>query len=203
MHPSGALPESLLIHHNELDHIGSWLTKSEPLYGSDGEPLWVEHPGLGAEADVVALPLTNLEDVAVLDYDPWKPVAADLFAGDFVNIIGFPFGITAGGRFAVWIKGGIASEPDIDFGGRPVFLVDARTRQGNSGSPVVAYFPTGVIPMAHGLTLGNTSAEDFLGVYSGRIPQDARTRQESDLGIVWKARIVAEIIDAATAAEGY
>jgi hypothetical protein len=36
--------------------------------------------------------------------------------------------------------------------------------------------------------------EEFLGVYSGRI------NAESDLGIVWKAQVVREIIEAAKAA---
>ena len=83
-----------------------------------------------------------------------------------------------------------------------MFLVDARTRSGNSGSPVVGYYPTGMIPSARGLTLGNLLTEDFLGVYAGRIPQDRQTERESDLGIVWKARIVAEIIDGANQAAG-
>jgi len=109
---------------------------------------------------------------------------------DFVNIVGFPFGVTAAGAIAIWTKGAIASEPEIDFDMRPCFLIDARTRQGQSGSPVIAYSPGGPTVMEDGsLAILTGTAVNLLGIYSGRI------NKESDLGMVWKPRAIQDIVE--------
>lgn len=81
----------------------------------------------------------------------------------------------------MWVQGTIATEPELDFDGLPRFLIDSRTRQGQSGSPVLAYYSGGAVPMADGSTaIMGGPMEQFLGVYSGRI------NDQSDLGYVWK-----------------
>ena len=96
--------------------------------------------------------------------------------------------LTAGLNFAVWIQGAIASEPTLDWNRQPVFLIDSRTRSGSSGSPVIAYRP-GVRLYEDGRTVIGGTESRFLGVYSGRVNAD------SDLGMVWKASAVREIIE--------
>jgi hypothetical protein len=140
--------------------------------------------------DAVALPLQNLGNTELHPYDLTTPQPA-LMAGpsDGVSIIGFPFGRTAGGALAIWIRGFIATDPDIDFENLPVFLVDARTRRGQSGSPVIAYSGGGGTPMADGsMAIFSGPVLNLLGVYSGRI------NEQSDLGKVWKVQAVREII---------
>jgi len=68
-----------------------------------------------------------------------------------------------------------------------VFLIDCRSRKGQSGSPVIAY-RNGVWTAYDDNTSGvpNGPQFRFLGVYSGRI------HSESDLGMVWKPRAIAE-----------
>jgi len=84
----------------------------------------------------------------------------------------------------------MASEPDINFGNLPVFLIDCRSRQGQSGSAVIAYRRGGMVAMANGGSAAfGGPVYKFLGIYSGRI------NQESDLGIVWKASAIKELID--------
>lgn len=101
------------------------------------KPRWVEHPTLGPKADFVALQLTDLNDVELYPYDPANP-GPQIMVGpaDPVSVIGFPFGLTAGGAFGVWATGFLASEPEVDFNNLPIQLIDCRTRQGQSGSPV-------------------------------------------------------------------
>jgi len=67
-----------------------------------------------------------------------------------LSIVGFPFGITGGGGLGVWVQGTIATEPSLDFDGMPRFLIDSRTRPGQSGSPVLAYHAGGALPMQGG-----------------------------------------------------
>lgn len=169
----------------------TWSRRDEPLYDQAGEPRWLEHPSFGRRVDVVALPLTTTDGCELMPYDltsPAEPLRA--LVSDFVDIIGFPFGLTAGGSIAVWIKGAIASEPDIDFCSLPCFLIDARTRQGQSGSPVVVYAAGGAHNLASGtFVVGAGPTCNLLGVYSGRI------NEQSDIGMVWKLSAIREILE--------
>jgi hypothetical protein len=191
-HPSGATPDTLTIRHFLGEESKSWQLFDEALLGDDGRPLWLEHPKHGRDVDVVALPLTNLHGVEINPHNvaerpPDKRLQANV--SDWVNIVGFPFGISGGAGFAIWTKGGIASEPDIDWGDLPRFLIDARTRKGQSGSPVFAFSPGGPVTFANGdFAMLNGPSLTFLGVYSGRI------NEQSDLGIVWKSSLIREIL---------
>jgi hypothetical protein len=69
-----------------------------------------------------------------------------------LSIVGYPFGRTGGGGFPIWVQGWIATEPSIDFDALPCFLIDSRTRPGQSGSPVVFFSTGGMIQMSDGAT---------------------------------------------------
>lgn len=93
-----------------------------------------------------------------------------------VHVIGYPFSakdFTV--TMPIWTSGTIANE--INSGPEDRFLIDARTRAGQSGSPVIVYRPEinvgGILPyrvLEKGL---------LVGIYSGR------TSTEDDLGFVW------------------
>ncbi|MEZ5572800.1 MAG: hypothetical protein R3E64_12330 [Halioglobus sp.] len=153
-------------------------------------PRWVEHPVLGAKADFVALELTDLNDVELYPYDP-SNTGPKIMVGvaDTVSVIGFPFGVTAGGVFGVWETGFLASEPMVHLNDLPIQPVDCNTRQRQSGSPIIAYRAGGAVAMEDGgSAVFDGPVEKFIGIYSGRI------NSESDLGIVWKATALAELI---------
>ncbi|WSR00173.1 serine protease [Streptomyces sp. NBC_01210] len=169
-----------------------WADFDEPLIDTHGYPLWFEHPEYARRVDVVALPLTNTSGVHILPYEE-EFMQTRLRAGvsDWVNIVGFPFGESSGGSVAIWTKGAIASDMEIDYNLLPCFLIDARTREGQSGSPVINYSPGGATEMEDGKTAFlSAPAGNLLGVYSGRI------NRESDIGRVWKIRTVLEILAA-------
>jgi hypothetical protein len=97
-----------------------------------------------------------------------------LAPSDVVSVVGFPFGLRGGGSFAVWATGFIASEPSVDFNGRPIFLIDCRTREGQSGPAVIAYRSAGVVAEKIGtLTVHEEPVTRFLGIYSGSVTADA------------------------------
>lgn len=187
MSPTGAVPDEIVIAHNRAGRLGQWVHRTERLY-VNGCARWIEHPTFGDKVDFVALPLVELADVQTYPYTFDSP---PIFCGpaDGVSVIGFPFGMTAGGLLGIWATGFIASEPDVDFRGLPIFLVDCRTRPGQSGSAVIAYRSGGMV----GLEDGNSAVFTgpiwkFLGIYSGRINQD------SDLGLVWKAKAIEDLV---------
>lgn len=188
--PTGLAPDEVMIIHNRANRLGKWVQRSEKLYGPMG-PLWREHPVLKQQADFVALPLTQLDDVQLYPYtlgiaDPQIKCGP----ADTVSVIGFPFGIQVGGSLAVWATGFVASEPQIDFNDLPVFLIDCRSRPGQSGSAVVSYKSGGVVGMDDGSSVVFAGPVcRFLGIYSGRI------NAESDLGIVWKAAAIRQLTE--------
>ena len=189
--PTGGIPNEIVIMHNRASLLGQWLAKTEPLNDNNGQPRWVEHPTLGARADFVALPLTQLDEVQIYPYtlgvgDPEILIAP----AEVVSVVGFPFGLTAGGYLAVWATGFVASDPDIDYAALPAFLIDCRSRQGQSGSAVVAHRTGGAVADQRGnVMVGTGVMTRFLGIYSGRI------NAESDLGIVWKSQAVLELVN--------
>ncbi len=193
MSSTGGVPNEVVIFHNDKVRLGSWIEKTEPLYSdSDNEqPRWIEHPCLGPKADFVAVPLTQLDNVELYPYDLANPgEEIGIGPAEVVSVIGFPFGITAGGCFPVWATGFIASEPVVDFNGLPIQLIDCRSRQGQSGSPVLAYRSGGMIAMADGKSNAySRPVSELIGIYSGRI------NAESDLGIVWKTGAILELVN--------
>ena len=93
--PTGALPDDVLILHNRSNRLGEWVERVEPL-SNNGDVLWHEHPTLGSKADMVALPLTALEDVALHPYNLAEQTPIFVGPADVVSVIGFPFGLQAG-----------------------------------------------------------------------------------------------------------
>lgn len=172
-------------------HQIEWQPIPQSLLTPDGDATWIEHPRFGRRVDVVALKLVNLDGAELHPYalgQNKRELRAQV--SDFVNIVGFPFGQAAGGAFAIWTKGAIASEIAVDFDDVPCFLIDARTREGQSGSPVIAYSSGGPTALQDGsLAMLAGSAVNLLGVYSGRI------NEQSDLGVVWKASVIPEILE--------
>jgi hypothetical protein len=193
--PTGGLPNELGIVHNHERGLGYWSERVEELITADGLPRWIEHPTLGSRADVVAIHLENLDGVAIYPVDLVQR-EPDISVGpaDVVSVVGFPFGLRAGsGSYAIWATGFVASELGIDYEGLPLFLVDCRTREGQSGSPVIAY-RSGAVPLTNGNTaILRGTATVFLGVYSGRI------NHASDLGRVWKVEAVRALVEIAGA----
>ena len=119
------------------------------------------------------------------DLDAGADVAVSV--AEPVSVIGFPFGHSPGGRLAVWATGFVATDLDVQWNSLPAMLVDCRARPGQSGSPVVARRSGPYTNNNQALVFGGTVTR-FIGVYSGRI------NDQSDLGIVWNATAVKELI---------
>ena len=186
---TAAIPNHVKIFHNQQGKLGSWISTLEPLYDLNESPRWEEHPELGSKADFVALPLSQLKGIQLY---PYQIPGADIYVGpaDIVSVIGFPFGNAAGGKLGIWATGFLASEPDVDYRDLPIQLIDCRTRQGQSGSPVIALRSGEVVKFRDGsIGMGGGSVERFIGIYSGRI------NAESDLGMVWKASALVELLN--------
>lgn len=189
---TGAVPEELRIVHHLKERLGSWAVFSEPLFDTNGSPRWLEHPQ-GRVIDVVAVPLTDHPDVAFYPLDLSLTDTNMLpQPGMPVSIIGYPFGLATGVAWPIWKTGHIASDPDLDYDGRPAFLIDATTRGGMSGSPVVLRLSGGYPTRDGSFILAGGVATLFLGVYSGRI------HGQAEIGRVWRPLVIEEILGPAS-----
>jgi hypothetical protein len=194
------IPDHIVIYfHRNTDYNGEWLPVRLPLYRTDGTPYWFEHSVLGEKADVVALNLSWGDDVIKMPYyletelDHHEMVISP---AEPVSVIGFPFGLSSVEKFPIWATGFIAQELSLITPEYPTFMIDCRTRQGQSGSPVIAYRVGN-----HRIRKGNEWAAvispapiwEFLGIYSGRV------NSESDLGYVWHVSVIADVLAVASA----
>ena len=188
---TAAVPDALLVWHNSSAGLGEFIPVDVPLIEGDS-PQWIEHPVLGANADFVALPIATRQDIALYPYRTEYQAHMHVEPTSTVSVVGFPFGERTGASFAVWATGFVATEPEIDHGDRPIFLIDCRSRKGQSGSPVIRYQNGGgLLTHENGVEVASPVCR-LLGIYSGRINDD------SDLGVVWKAYSIAELLDHAS-----
>jgi V8-like Glu-specific endopeptidase len=188
---TAGVPNELAIFHNLKDKNGRWLERVEPLKTYDDVPLWYEHPTLGDKADNVAVKLTNLGNVELLPYNlDLGEKVIKLGVTDKVSVVGFPFGEKNAGGLAIWATGSVASEPKYNHDGLPILLIDCRSPEGQSGPPVLVYRSDSDITYYKGgsMLANGIPQVNFLGIYSGRI------NSESDLGYVWKAAAIRELI---------
>lgn len=187
--PTEATPTHIMIWHNG-PKLGTWVRSIESLYDKKGKKRWLEHKQ-GQKVDVVALPLQSTHkdarlyplDLSMADHDMQSYVAMN------VSIIGYPLGFAGPGLFPIWKTGHIASEPDLDYNKEPLFLIDATTRGGMSGSPVVARQAGAYLTRGGDIVLSTGISTRFLGIYSGRLPGD------SEIGRVWRPKLVSEILN--------
>ena len=191
---SGVTPDRVLVpylrmHSSEL----RWGFGVHPLITETGSPLWIEHPRLGQACDVVALPIRLPQNCMIVPYpiDPGPNVA--LYPASDVAIVGFPEGMSAAGITAIWKRGSVASEPSLFDPKSPFFWVDANTRKGMSGAPVIARRFGGAMMEDGNYALGAGVTDRLVGVYAGR----ALNAPDMTLGRVWKWDTVREVVDSA------
>ena len=157
-------------------------------------PIWFVHPQLHQEVDVVAIPFTAPEVAKIYPINTMNTVPdLRLIAGGDVFVLGYPKGTSGGGLFPIWKRASLATEPQLDLNGSPMMLVDTATREGMSGGPVIAVATGGYTTESNNTVLGQDGTR-FAGINSGRL---GTNELEAQLGVVWKAKVLDEMIDAA------
>lgn len=176
---------------------------------------WTGHPD--PDIDIAILPLA--QTFAVLQMQnhqiffksvgpelcPSKSVLEDFDAVEPVTFIGYPSGLYDSAHNTPIVRQGSTATPiELDYEGKPVFLVDASVFPGSSGSPVFIA-QEGSYRSKVGLVVG--SRLYFLGVIAavhqqatiGQIVQVTTqavvTPQMIDLGIVFKWSTIDETLD--------
>jgi hypothetical protein len=182
-----------------------------PLFTTEQRPIWIS-PVKQPDADVAVLPIpvTTYQDCKINCMSPdWSSRDLRVRPTSPITLIGYPYGFyDSTNQLPIWKTGSVASEPDVDFDGKPLFLVDVSAFPGMSGSPVLA--------ISHGTFEtedGNVSTgrmNRFLGIFASmkmreenryleELPHSTnlgiRARESLELGHVWKARLITETVE--------
>lgn len=196
LHSKGLLPNIVRIHYKQWADLAKTVLRSAyvdlPLY-KENQPVWLEHPQRSA-VDVVVIPLdgASFHDFAnrcvnTIDQES----GLDVYVGMDCFLLGFPEGLIGPANTPIWKRGSIAREP---YQSVP-YLVDSVTRKGMSGAPVIAQH-SGFFGQSGDRLSGNEiigTVERFVGIYSGRLGDDALGFQ---LGVAWRAGVIKEILEA-------
>ena len=195
-----AVPDMISTMFRSKDQPANCRREEIRLYSDDQmrEPTWLEHPTHGSAVDVVAVPipeaLASKYTLFAINNFPFDTEYKEEVADD-AFVVGYPFSDTTYLQLPIWKRASIASEPDVEIDQLPKLLIDTATRPGLSGSPVIMQ-RLGLHGMKGSKMTGKEvfgRIRSFLGIYSGRIGSDELKAQ---LGIVWKAKVISEIIEA-------
>lgn len=167
-----------------------------PLYDDNDTPLWYQLAIESRMVDVALLPLHNVDFPHCTIEDAEKPYNDDAHyeIASEIFIIGFPFAKDTG-FIPIWKKATVASEPEIDMDDMPYFYADTATKAGMSGSPVILYKDRPVIIVNEKENQISRHKTKFIGVYSGRIGANSDTRNDAQLGRIWKESVIDRILE--------
>lgn len=146
-----SIPSKLIIKYKKYENEENfkWITKTINLYNEDDEKTWLEHPKYRNDIDVVAILIEEIETIINNgSYNINTNYMLDLSGPVFV--LGFPLGYVVKSEeepHSVWKYGTVASDLGLELVINniklPAFLIDSRTRKGQSASPVIYYSNSG------------------------------------------------------------
>jgi hypothetical protein len=162
------------------------------LYDDSGQAAWYQHKEKSNRADIA---VANLGGAA---FGEWEIVGINQIAfqtdmkieiGNDVHVLGYPLGFSHFMNTPIWKKGSIASEPHMEtLESRGRIIIDATTREGMSGSPVVMRAKTHYIS-ENGSIKAYPNATRLIGVYASR-----PILGKAEIGYVYKSGLIEEVI---------
>lgn len=182
-----------------------------PLFTKKGIPIWISSSKYkNADIAIIPLPLPLYSDCKIFGIsDEWTQSKIVLHPTSTLTLIGYPYGFSdTTNSLPIWKTGSIASEPLIDFDGKPLFLVDISAFPGMSGSPAFAIAYGSYESEFAMVTAG--SVKKFLGIYASmQMLEEKKYLEQFDadkkegikisesleLGNIWKAELIIDIIN--------
>jgi hypothetical protein len=171
------------------------------LYEPDGAAIWYQH-SLKSKFDVAHINLgqglTNFAVSGINDHAKQNDMKVEI--GNDVFILGYPLGFSHFISTPIWKRGSIASEPHAETPeSKSRIVIDATTRNGMSGSPVILREKTHYIS-ENNVLVQHHNASRFLGVYSSRPVFEATSRSSleglddfrTELGYVYKSGVMVQ-----------
>ena len=196
--------------HKGADNLGDVKQIRFPLFTKDGKPIWLSSAEF-PHADVAVIPLVSslYSDAKVFGIsEDWTGSDIKVRPTSTITLIGYPYGYYDKRNWLpIWKTGSIASEPDVDFEGEPLFLIDISAFPGMSGSPAFAIAYGAYETVEGPTTVGHV--QKFLGIYASmQMLKEAKYLEEItsesklgvvvgeslELGHIWKASLIIKVI---------
>ncbi|MGA2618594.1 MAG: serine protease [Thermoguttaceae bacterium] len=199
--------------HQSDEETGKVTTVTLPLFTKSGKQVWVGSV-MFPEADLAVILVNGqlchgctVRGIASHWADPKMKVRPTTT----VTLIGYPYGFyDAKNALPIWKTGSVASEPEIDFEGKPLMLIDVAAFPGMSGSPAFAT-AYGMYEMHNGTGVTAGAVQQFIGIYASNvvrhkerfleyIPHAAslgiRDDESLQIGHIWKAKLILGTVEA-------
>jgi len=209
LHANGCIPNrirlNLILKHNQPEYSTAqpntllfqeqWIE----LYNIDGQASWTQHPQ-GAAFDVGIINLNGLvgrfEMLGINHAARENDMSVQI--GSQVFILGYPLGYAHFIETPIWKHGIIASEPNLETPeGKNRVVLDATTRKGMSGAPVIMREKTHYLSES-GNIVSHPNATRFVGIYASRpdiwLQGGSFDEGRAEIGFFYKSSCVYETI---------
>ena len=113
--------------------------------------------------------------------------------GDDCFILGYPIRNYEGLMPPIWKRGAIASETPLGIEGHPIFLVDAATTSGMSGSPIIRKATTLTAANKDIGAVQEFASYELIGVYAGRL--EGTPLASVNIGYGWYRTMIDRALD--------
>jgi hypothetical protein len=211
LHTEGALPNRIKVAIPSIkgpddavqDGVIFLHEKFIELYDGDGGAQWYQHTEKN-HVDVAVVNLGSSFDGFLVQAinEAAKQYDMAIEVGNDVYVLGYPLGFSHFVNTPIWKRGSIASEPHAETAeSRSKVMIDATTRRGMSGSPVVMRYKTHYVTES-GELQACVNATRFVGVYASRPPPMRQpTGDEMEVGLasheiayIFKSGCVSDVI---------
>jgi hypothetical protein len=203
---SGAIPNRIVIRPITVTQNSNGQILSQEvtigLYDVNGRADWLQHSTHGHLADVAVIGLGDMMSPYQIEGINNVANAYDMSIalGDHVFILGYPHGFSYFIDTPIWKHGVIASEPQLEtVDARGRIVIDATTRSGMSGSPVIKRSEIGYVNL-DGSVVTRPRAARLIGVYASR-PALADPNEDvsqalpaAEIGFVYKSGLIEDVI---------
>jgi hypothetical protein len=170
------------------------------LYESNGAAIWFQHPQK-SDFDVGVINFSVLVDRCELKGINQVALQNDMAIeiGNQVFVLGYPLGFQHFMETPIWKRGVIASEPHLETPqSRNRVVIDAATRQGMSGAPVIMREKTHYLSEKRKI-VRHANATRFIGIYASRpniqtVADISDEDRRAEIGFFYKSGCVHETI---------
>ncbi|CAH1696794.1 putative Serine protease [Hyphomicrobiales bacterium] len=211
IHPHAAIPNRISFNINIYDKEEHTIDfrHEEHFISSAENDLWESHKGYDSDTgehrivdiamirmsrilpdfDDIRGKIISIPSLMILNRDLTESSPAIPRVGSDVFILGYPRGIPIQGALPIWKRGSVASEPLFNaLDNSPVILIDAITREGMSGAPVL-YFGEEVSAVDGTPAWVEAGKPWLIGIYAGR-EGSTGAEIEMTLGRAWKRQLL-------------
>lgn len=180
------------------------------LFTKDGKPVWINNPSY-PDADLAVIPIVPIlfDGCKVFGIsEEWVKGNLMIRPTTNVTLVGYPYGLyDEKNSLPIWKTGSVASEPKMDFNGKPLFLVDVSAFPGMSGSPVFA-ISYGMYETEEGATTVG-GIRKFMGIFASmqminkeryleEITHEAKLgimdSESLEIGHVWRSNLIIDTV---------